>query len=133
MNHQRKAGRGLKVLLGLGLTNLGVCVIFPNCGLGGGAGGQGGYGGQSSAPVDYSKLKPISEFNWNSGSLWQKIGSNPDTYVPKGYATTAPAEGPRGTWFVDSRNGRRLFAPSTSYNGFSANIWRNEARKITDN
>lgn len=146
MNHQRKAGRGLKVLLGLGLTNLGVCVIFPNCGLLGPmdvpigdskvlnklSKGPGGALSESLSRTIKRNSTPKPEWEWNGLGLWKKTQSDPALYVPKGYASS-PQDGPHGKWLVDDRDGKRLFVPASSHLGYSHQIWEAEARKITAN
>lgn len=144
MNHQRAASRGIKVLLGLGLTNLGVCVIFPNCGLLGPVDvpvgdskvmnqfskGPGSSLGEAVSTSIRRNSTPKPESEWNEMGLWKKIQGDPATYVPKGYASS-PQDGPRGRWLVDERDGKRLFVPASPHLGYSHQVWESEARKIT--
>lgn len=138
-----KACRGLKLLLGLGALNLGICVVFPNCGLDVPIGDSRVLNHFSDGPLSsigsdidrtlqrHSTPKPESE--WNELGLWRKISNVPATYVPKGYTSSHHdgPDGPDGTWFVDQRDGKRLFAPSSAHLGYSHKIWEAEARKIT--
>jgi hypothetical protein len=144
MNHQRAASRGIKVLLGLGLTNLGVCVIFPNCGLLGPVDvpvgdskvmnqfskGPGSSLGEAVSTTMRRNSTPKPESEWNEMGLWKKTQGDPATYVPKGYASS-PQDGPRGRWLVDERDGKRLFVPASPHLGYSHQVWESEARKIT--
>lgn len=137
----------MKLLIGPGLANLAVCMIFANCGLLSPLDkpvgdsrilNQIASGPFGSLPKNLSEayrrqadLKPESE--WNALGLWRKIQSAPPTYVPRGFSTRLPKDGPEGRWFVDSRDGKRLFAPSSAHLGYSRAIWEAEARKITAN
>jgi hypothetical protein len=147
MNIQRtSASRGLKVLLGLGLSNLAVCVIFPNCGLLGPVDvsvgdskvlnqlskGPGSSLDKAITTAIRRHSTPKPEWEWNELGLWKKTQSDPATYVPKGYASSQQ-DGPRGRWLVDERDGKRLFVPTSSHLGYSHQIWEAEARKITAN
>ncbi len=146
MKPRHASCRGLKLLLGLGLLNLGVCVIFPNCGLlapldvpiGDSAvlnrisKGPGSSLSQSLGKTIKRHSSPKPEWEWNELGLWKKTQSDPATYIPKSYASP-PQDGPRGKWLVDVRDGKRLFVPATSHLGYSHQIWESEARKITAN
>lgn len=135
--------RWLLLLLWLGFLNLTICLVFPNCALLEEI-------DLSEAPVlkelpsdplgptlqafhrrRFLNSTPIPESQWNALGLWQKIRSDPATYVPKGYATTPPVGNSRGTWHVDPRDGKRLFAPNITYNDYRPETWDAEARKIT--
>lgn len=144
MTHQPARPSGLKLLIALGLVNLAICVVFPNCGLLDRPVGDSrilnefASGPLGSLPRNvgeaygrHSSLKPESE--WNSLGLWRKIQSVPPTYVPKGLSSREPRDGSAGRWFVDARDGKRLFAPSSTHLGYSQAIWEAEARKITAN
>ena len=139
-------------LLWLGALNLGICLVFPNCGLNL---MENRYVDRSvdavashmppppdiknplATTIDkmarekFLRSTPLPESRWNALGFWQKIGNDPPTYVPKGYASSPPVGNSHGTWFVDPRDGKRLFAPNTAYRGQSAGAWRGDAMKIT--
>lgn len=146
MKRQHSSCHSSKLLLGLGLSNLAVCVIFPNCGV---LGPVDVPVGDSKVLNQFSKVPgssldkaittairrhstPKPEWEWNGLGLWKKTQSDPATYVPKGYASSQQ-DGPRGKWLVDERDGKRLFIPASSHLGYSHQIWEAEARKITAN
>ena len=52
------------------------------------------------------------ESSWNSRGWWRRISSSPPTYIPKGHSSRAPRTEATGTWFVDQRDGKRLFVPN---------------------
>ncbi len=144
MKHLPERHHGLKLIFGLGLVNLAVCMCFANCGLLDNPVGDSrilnefASGPLGSLPKElgkaygrHSSLKPESE--WNALGLWKKIQSVPPTYIPEGFSNRAPKNGPQGQWFVDARDGKRLFAPSSFHRGYSRSIWESEARKITAN
>lgn len=128
-------------LLGLGALNLGICLVFPNCGLFEAVDRTlpppPDFKNPIAATIDSARhdkflhSTPPPESQWNQLGFWQKIRTDPPTYVPKGYASSPPAGNAQGTWFVDPRDGKRLFAPNTAYRGQSAGAWRGDARKIT--
>lgn len=144
MNRSSKARQVWKWLFRLGLIHVGICVVFPNCGL----------LGPVDVPVGDSKVMnriskgpgssldeaisttirhhstPKPESEWNEMGLWRKVGSAPATYVPKGYVSS-PQDGPSGRWLIDERDGKRLFVPAASHLGYSHQVWESEARKIT--
>ena len=76
------------------------------------------------------KLTPESE--WNASGIWQKVSSSPPSYVPRGYASSA-AHQQGGIWYVDKRDGKRLFAPKASFRDIQPGVWQGEAKKITAN
>jgi hypothetical protein len=135
------------LLLGLGLLNLTVSLVFPGCGI-----LDNIYNDWpvANTPVRqhmetkpgrpamtaaqhkaFLGTKPIPETIWNRLGLWRKIRSTPPTYVPRGYASTPPEGNSHGTWFVDPRDGKRLFAPNTNHMDLRPSVWATEAGKIT--
>lgn len=147
MKHPLTGHLGINLLIGLGLGHLAICVAFANCGMqttvkkperGPGVMKEFANVPLRSMPDDPGKasvsqagLEPESE--WNSLGLWKQILSSPPTYVPKGFSKRVPEEGLEGRWFVDPRDGKRLYAPATPHLGYSSRTWESEARKITAN
>lgn len=144
MKHLPVCHHGLKLVFGLGLVNLAICICFANCGLIDNPVGDSrilnefANGPLGSLPKDMGKAygrhsSPMPESEWNALGLWTKVQSIPPTYIPKGFTTRAPMNGPQGRWFVDARDGKRLFTPSNLHLAYSPSIWESEARKITAN
>ncbi len=77
------------------------------------------------------KAGPPPESEWNVVGLWQRVASDPPTYIPKGYSPTAPRGSGAGTWFNDARDGKKLFVPSAGCGGYSGKTLQGEARKVT--
>ncbi len=78
------------------------------------------------------KLPVVPESEWNGMRLWERVGDSPATYIPKGYGRNAPRGAGDGTWFVDRRDGKRLFVPKKTGGEVSAGVLRGEAIKITN-
>jgi hypothetical protein len=75
---------------------------------------------------------PLPESEWNHSGLWKRAGDSPATYIPAGYALNASRNEKSGTWFVDKRDGKRLFVPNTPVNGISQGVIKGEAIKVTN-
>jgi len=75
---------------------------------------------------------PEPESVWNRCGFWQRVGHEPPTYIPAGYAKSAPRTVKHGVWVVDQRDGKRLFVPLTPVDGKSPGVWKGEAAKITN-
>jgi hypothetical protein len=75
---------------------------------------------------------PLPESEWNAPGFWQRVGDTPPSYIPAGYARSAPRTEKVGTWVVDQRDGKRLFVPNTPVDGKSPGVWMGEARKVTN-
>lgn len=75
-------------------------------------------------------IPPESE--WNYLGIWRRVGSEPPTYVPDGYSPSSPRTESEGTWFVDKRDGKRLFVPNTKVGTYKPSILLREASKVTD-
>ena len=58
------------------------------------------------------RLPVVPESEWNLHGLWERVGSAPATYIPKGYGRNSPRGEGAGTSFVDQRDGKRLFVPN---------------------
>lgn len=72
------------------------------------------------------------ESKWNFNQIWQRVESQPPTYIPKGYPRDLPRTESQGQWFVDQRDGKRLFVPVTRVGIYEPSILRAEATKITN-
>ena len=68
---------------------------------------------------------------WNANRVWQRVGDHPATYIPRGYSPSAPRGESHGRWFVDERDGKRLFVPNQGAGAMSAGVLRGEAIKST--
>lgn len=75
-------------------------------------------------------IPPESE--WNYKQIWQRVENQPPTYIPKDYPRDLPRTESQGQWFVDQRDGKRLFVPVTHVGTYEPSILRAEATKITD-
>jgi hypothetical protein len=80
---------------------------------------------------------PLPESEWNRLGDWKKVGNDPPTYIPRGYTADSPRTEKNGDWFVDARDGKRLFVPKQSTPGkysaiISPGVLRGEAAKITN-
>ncbi len=152
----QKPGVRWRLVVMMGLVNLGIYVVFPSCAL-----PRTGEQPDIILPVKLvaapifvpgeivqtvserykdaavkrklknRKLTPESE--WNRYGTWEKVSSSPPSYVPRGYASSAPAGNQGGTWYVDKRDGKRLFAPNASFRDILPGVWQGEAKKITAN
>jgi hypothetical protein len=76
--------------------------------------------------------KPPAELDWNSSGVWYRVAGEPAVYLPKGYAADRPRTEQAGSWVVDQRDGKRLFVPFSGANGFSYDVLRAEATKVTN-
>ena len=149
-----------RVICAVGICNLGLLAVFPNCStapmpeLSPGPGKVMGsiLGGVIFSPgliktgisnvmdkkEDAKTRKTIlqrksyPEREWNQSGLWEKIKSSPATYVPKGYRSVAKYDYDQGTWFVDPEDSKRLFAPRSSWGNHDSRFWMEEAKKIAD-
>lgn len=54
---------------------------------------------------------PDPEPIWNKYGYWTKISNAPPTYIPTSLSATQSLGEVAGTWHVDQRDGKRLFAP----------------------
>jgi hypothetical protein len=77
------------------------------------------------------KKPSTPESVWNASRVWQRVGDHPATYIPRGYSASAPRGESHGRWFVDERDGKRLFVPSQGAGALSAGVLRGEAIKAT--
>ena len=59
------------------------------------------------------------------------MGDQPATYIPRGYSPSSPRTESHGRWFVDERDGKRLFVPSQGAGAMSAGVLRGEAINAT--
>jgi hypothetical protein len=75
--------------------------------------------------------RPEPESVWNRHGFWQRVGNEPPSYIPSGYAKSAPRTDKHGIWVVDKRDGKRLFVPNTPVDGKSPGVWKGEAAKVT--
>ena len=75
---------------------------------------------------------PQPESAWNGSGAWQRVAENPATYIPKGYPASAPRSNKDGTWVVDERDGKRLFVPNVTVDGYPPGVLLGEAKKITN-
>ncbi len=76
----------------------------------------------------YGKLLPETE--WNNLGIWQRISEQPATYIPQGFGVSAPGGENDGRWFVDKRDGKRLFVPNGKVGEISNGVLEGEAMKI---
>lgn len=152
-NFQKPRVRWRLVVM-MGLVNLGIYVVFPSCAFPGSTSDPPLPLKVAAAPImvpgeitvllseryrdaavkrklKNRKLTPESE--WNRDGTWEKVSSSPPSYVPRGYASSAPQGNQGGTWYVDVRDGKRLFAPSTTFKDSRSGVWQGEAKKITAN
>jgi hypothetical protein len=70
--------------------------------------------------------------DWNKLGWWHRVATDPPTYVPTGYAANRPRTAQDGRWFIDRRDGKRVFVPNTEVGGRSPQLLEGEARKVTD-
>ena len=70
--------------------------------------------------------------DWNPLGLWQRVRSDPPTYVPVGTVKGLSLSGENGTWFVDAADGWRFFVPKGGVPGYPEGVLLGEARKITN-
>jgi hypothetical protein len=54
---------------------------------------------------------PDPESTWNKYGWWKRVSDEPPTYIPTRYSPGASRGNSAGTWFVDQRDGKRLFVP----------------------
>lgn len=123
----------LAVVAVLGLGCMALAVVFGNC---------------ATAParkhntVDdeldqkfyqiYKKHRgPTPESEWNAERLWYSVSDNPPTYLPRGYDRRRSRHPSAGTWFVDERDGKRLFVPKGGAGGIPEEVLRTEAHNAT--
>lgn len=78
------------------------------------------------------KAGPVPESEWNEHGLWQKVADEPAVYIAAGYPSDSPRTEEVGDWFVDERDGKRLFVPDEAVGKCSPGILRGEATKITN-
>lgn len=69
--------------------------------------------------------------DWNRLHLWHQVAAQPPTYVPKGYGADRPLTEHDGTWFTDSRDGKRLYVPKQGVPGWTPGVLAGEAKKVT--
>lgn len=144
-----------RLVLMMGLVNLGIYVVFPSCALPR-TGEQpdiilpvklaaapifvpgeivqtvSEHLGDAGKRLELKNRKLTPESEWNASGIWQKVSSSPPSYVPRGYASSA-AHQQGGMWYVDKRDGKRLFAPKASFRDIQPGVWQGEAKKITAN
>ena len=77
------------------------------------------------------KAGPLPDSEWNKHGLWEKVADDPAVYVAAGYSVSSPRTEEVGDWFVDVRDGKRLFVPRAKVGNVSPGILRGEATKIT--
>jgi hypothetical protein len=70
---------------------------------------------------------PAKESEWNAVGLWKRVGNNPPSYVPAGYSANRARTEREGRWFVDRRDGKRLFVPGA----VEGELLTGEAMKVT--
>jgi hypothetical protein len=58
------------------------------------------------------KRGPMPESEWNYLGMWKKINNQPPTFIPKQHPETAPRTPENGQWFIDHRDGKRLYVPN---------------------
>ena len=149
-----------RVVLGVGIFNIGLLAIFPNCStapMPEFAPGPGRIVGPIAGSVFYSpglikrglsrmadrkqeeasrkeilQRKSYPEKEWNQAGLWEKTSSAPATYVPKGYGSVGKTEYLDGMWYVDPADSKRLFVPNGAWGNHPPEFWRAEAKKISD-
>lgn len=72
------------------------------------------------------------ESQWNALRIWKKASDSPLVYIPSDYPVTAPRSESSGSFFLDKRDGKRLFVPHQFDGSFSPAVLRGEAKKLTD-
>ena len=88
--------------------------------------------GSRAMELYHRKAPVVPESEWNGSRLWEQVGDSPATYIPRSYGRNAPRGAGDGTWFVDRRDGKRLFVPKKTGGEVSAGVLRGEAIKITN-
>ena len=78
------------------------------------------------------KAGPQPESDWNKTRLWRKVGDSPAIYIPRAYPVTASRSESAGRWFVDARDGKRLFVPRTPVGGLTPGVLEGEAVNATN-
>ena len=144
-----------RVVVAMGLVNLGIYLVFPNCAAPGNPGPDPPFpvkviaapimaptglvvalterAEEASERRELKNRKLTPESEWNRYRTWEKVSASPPSYVPRGYASSAPQGDRGGTWYVDARDGKRLFAPHTTFRDCQPGVWHGEAKKITAN
>ncbi len=148
------------VVLAVGIVNIGLLAIFPNCStapMPDFAPGPGKIVGPIVGSIFYSpglierglsrmrdrkqeadsskeilQRKSYPEHEWNQAGLWEKTSSAPATYAPKGYSSVGKYEYYHGVWYVDPADRKRLFVPNGGWGNHTPEFWRAEAKKISD-
>ncbi len=92
-----------------------LAILFPSC---------------AQVPKNDRSLKPDAE--WNQLGIWHRVGDKPQTYVPTGYAASAPRTDREGSWFIDQRDGKKFFVPNEKVSRWEPGVLTGEAKKITD-
>lgn len=69
------------------------------------------YGIHRARVAVHSMAPPDRESKWNRYGWWKRVSDVPPTYVPKSYPADTRLSEATGTWFVDQRDGKRLFVP----------------------
>ena len=108
-------------------------VIYAGCATGPGAELEGPVSRAVDRMVAEAKKRkpPLPESEWNPVGLWVRTRSTPATYLPRGWSRKATREGVDGHWYVDQRDGKRLFVPQSGSGGLSEGTLRGEAIKVT--
>ena len=73
-----------------------------------------------------------AETAWNHLGIWRRVADEPASYVPKSYPKGRTPSDKEGQWFVDRRDGKRLFVPCGGVGSWSEGVLLGEAQKITD-
>jgi hypothetical protein len=76
-------------------------------------------------------VTPPVEAEWNSLKIWHRVADSPPTYVQAGYGAHQPRTDRDGTWFLDKRDGKRVFVPDEDVGQWTSGVLDGEAKKVT--
>ena len=73
----------------------------------------------------------LPESEWNRLGLWRQVADDPPTYIPDGYSDESPRTEQDGTWYIDKRDGKRVFVPDMKVGDYGPSVLQAEATKVT--
>jgi len=73
----------------------------------------------------------LLESEWNKHTMWEKVASQPPTYLPSAFPKSSSRSDDEGQWFLDIRkksDGKRIFVPNYIKSPISSTILGIEAK-----